>query len=171
LIFIYGPPAVGKLTIATLVAERLGYRVLHNHLTIDPVAQIVDYGTPAFWRIVGALRRDLVAAAAEAGTGLVCTYVYAPGDEATIDELVAPFERRAGVVFVRLTAPREVLLERVVSESRNAHAKIGDVETLNALLDAYDVQQAIPERPSVTLDTTVLTPVEAAARIVAHWAP
>ena len=70
MLFLYGPPAVGKLTVARLVAERMGFRVLHNHLTIDAVAPVLDFGTDAFWGVVGRLRRDLVSAAAE-GTDLV----------------------------------------------------------------------------------------------------
>jgi deoxyadenosine/deoxycytidine kinase len=37
LIVIFGPPAAGKAAIGHLLAERLGYRFFHNHLTADPV--------------------------------------------------------------------------------------------------------------------------------------
>lgn len=44
LIFIYGPPAVGKLSVANALAKLTGYRVFHNHLTIDLVRSIFDWG-------------------------------------------------------------------------------------------------------------------------------
>jgi len=33
LVFIYGPPAVGKLTVANALAKVTGFKVFHNHLT------------------------------------------------------------------------------------------------------------------------------------------
>jgi hypothetical protein len=53
LVFLYGPPAVGKLTVAQELAARRPFRVLHNHLTIDPVATVLPFGTDAFWAVVG----------------------------------------------------------------------------------------------------------------------
>ena len=35
LVILYGPPAVGKLSIAQALAARTGFRVLHNHLLMD----------------------------------------------------------------------------------------------------------------------------------------
>jgi len=35
LLFIYGRPAVGKLTVARAVAERTGGRLFHNHLAVN----------------------------------------------------------------------------------------------------------------------------------------
>jgi shikimate kinase len=168
LVFLYGPPAVGKLTVAKLLAERLGFRVLHNHLTIDAVAPVLDFDTDAFWRVVGRLRSDLVAAAAGEGIDLVYTYVYAPGDEAVIDPLVVPYERAGGVTFVQLLAPREELLRRVAAESRRAHGKITDAATLSEVLDRYDLYSPIPGRETLTLDAGVLSAAEAADRIVAE---
>ena len=49
LIIIYGPPAAGKLTVANAIAERTGIKVFHNHLSIDCVKPVIEFGTPAFW--------------------------------------------------------------------------------------------------------------------------
>ena len=35
LIFIYGAPAAGKLTVANEIARQTGFKVFHNHLSID----------------------------------------------------------------------------------------------------------------------------------------
>jgi adenylate kinase family enzyme len=40
LIFIYGPPASGKLTIAEILSERTGIPLFHNHLSRDLVKDI-----------------------------------------------------------------------------------------------------------------------------------
>ena len=65
LVFLYGPPAVGKLTVARAIADRLPYKILHNHVTIDAVTEVLPFGSDTFWRVVGRFRRDLVAAAAD----------------------------------------------------------------------------------------------------------
>ena len=39
LVFIYGPPGVGKLTTARALAELTGFRVFHDHLTVNLVAR------------------------------------------------------------------------------------------------------------------------------------
>lgn len=165
MVFVYGPPAVGKLTVARLVAERTGFKLLHNHLTIDAVAPILGFRTPAFDRFLQTFRRDLIAAAAEAGVDLVCTFVIAVGEEALVDELVAPYEGR--ITFVQLLASREELRRRVLEAHRATHGKIVDVETLDAVLDEFECFAPIAGRETITLDTETMSPEEAADQIVA----
>jgi hypothetical protein len=52
LVFIVGPPAVGKMTVGYALAARTGLRLFHNHHTIDLVLRFFPYGTPAFGRLV-----------------------------------------------------------------------------------------------------------------------
>ncbi len=165
-IFLYGPPAVGKLTVARALADRRDLRVLHNHLTMDPVAEVLPFGTPEFWATVDRIRVDLVGAAAREGVDLVYTFVYAPGDEGHVDEIVSSFERIGGsVVFVQLVAPPEELRRRVSDASRASHGKIRDAESLDQVLAEYDVYASIPGRDSLTIDAATMSPEEAATRI------
>jgi hypothetical protein len=60
LLFIVGPPAVGKMTVGEAIAARTGLRVFHNHLAIEPVLRLFPYGTPPFGRLVDRFRRDLI---------------------------------------------------------------------------------------------------------------
>ena len=168
-IFIYGPPAVGKLTVATALAERRDLRVLHNHLTMDPVVEILPFGTPEFWATVDRIRVDLVAAAAREGVDLVYTFVFAPGDEGHVDDVVSSFERVGGsVVFVQLSAPPDELRRRVSAASRTSHRKITDVASLDEVLREHDVYASIPNRESLTIDVTTTSPEDAAGQIVDH---
>ena len=50
LVILYGAPASGKLTIATELGKRTGFKVFHNHLSIDCVRPVFDFGTPPFLR-------------------------------------------------------------------------------------------------------------------------
>jgi hypothetical protein len=169
LVFLYGPPAVGKLTVAKELAKRRAFRVLHNHVTIDAVATVLPFGTDAFWGVVGRLRRDLVAGAAREGIDLVYTYVFAPGDEPHVDAISTAYEEAGGrVTFVRLLASRDELLRRVENESRAAHGKIVDVETLRGLLSEHDLFAPIPGCESLTIDLDATTAAEAAEVILGH---
>jgi deoxyadenosine/deoxycytidine kinase len=167
LVFLYGPPAVGKLTVARAIADRLPFRILHNHVTIDAVTAVLPFGTDTFWRVVGRFRRDLVAAAAEERIDLIYTYVFAPGDERHVAEIVSSYEEVGGAVsFVQLLAPREVLLRRVLSESRRQHGKIADPQTLERLLNEYDDFAATPDCDSLTIDLGETSAQDAADLVI-----
>ena len=51
LIFIYGAAAVGKLTVARELARLTGFRLFHNHLTVDLVSAVFDFGTEPFVKL------------------------------------------------------------------------------------------------------------------------
>jgi hypothetical protein len=167
LIFLYGPPAVGKLTVARAIAERRDFRVLHNHTTFDPVAEVLPIGTSTFWAALDNVRLDLVTAAAQEGIDLVYTFVFAPGDEPHVDEVANAYESVGGsVVFVQLLAPVEELRLRVSSESRRAHTKIMDAAVLDQVLGDHDVFAAIPGKDSLTLDLSAMSAEDAAMQII-----
>ena len=171
LVFLYGPPAVGKLTVARAIADRLPFKILHNHVTIDAVTEVLPFGSERFWGVVGRFRRDLVATAAKEGIDLIYTYVFAPGDEQHVAEITAPYEEAGGtVVFVQLLAPREVLLERVVADSRKEHGKPTDPETLERMLDEYDNFKALATPGSLRIDLATISASDAADQIINHLA-
>ncbi len=171
LVFLYGPPAVGKLTVARAIADRLPFKILHNHVTIDAVKEVLPFGSDAFWGVVGRFRRDLVAAAAEEDVDLIYTYVFAPGDERHVADIVSSYEKAGGAVsFVQLLAPREVLLHRVLDESRRQHGKIIDAQTLEHLLDEYDDFTAVAAPGSLTIELIATSARDAADRIIDYIA-
>lgn len=51
LIFLYGPMAAGKLTVARELAARTGFALFHNHLLVDAVAAVFPFGSPSFVRL------------------------------------------------------------------------------------------------------------------------
>src|SRR5262245_55992069 len=125
LLFVVGPPAVGKMSVGQAIAERTGLRLSHNHLAIELALRYFNYGTPAFRRSDGAIRRLVIEEVAASDLpGLVFTFVWAfnlPEEQAFIDECARPFrERGARVLFVELEATQAERLRRIAGVSRLA---------------------------------------------------
>jgi hypothetical protein len=65
LVFLIGPPAVGKMAVGLELASRTGLRLLHNHMTIDLVSPFFGFGTEPFEALVSSFRHQIVAAVAD----------------------------------------------------------------------------------------------------------
>ena len=155
LIYIYGPPASGKLTVATRLSELTGIPLFHNHLTVNAVRPVFEFGSPPFVEAVWAMRRGVFEAAAKAGISLIYTNNSAwsgPDPRARFEEAAeAARQIMAGhggrTVFARLTASQSALEERVANDSRRAHSKLVDVVRLRELLAESRRVAAAPGRP------------------------
>jgi chloramphenicol 3-O-phosphotransferase len=174
LLLLYGPPAVGKLTIAKELARLTGFPVFHAHLTVDLVTSIFPRGTPAYLQLVWDIRCAVFAAAARAHTdGMIFTTVYGRDREPFIARCVDVVESGGGeVCFVHLYCPAETLRQRVVRDDRKQYGKITSVELLNATLrdrEPHALFEAAPRWESFSLNTDILRPVEAAQQIMARY--
>ncbi|MGH2437239.1 MAG: AAA family ATPase [bacterium] len=172
LVFMYGPPAVGKLTVANALAKLTGYRVFHNHLTVDLVASIFDWGQGPFFRFVNRYRVELIEAAAKADiNGVIFTFVYAKdADDRFVAAVVDAVERHGGrVCFVRLTCERNELWRRVRAPSRAHFRKVTRVKKLRELFGRYDISSDVSHRPNLVIDNTRVGPRKAAQMIALHY--
>jgi hypothetical protein len=172
LIFLYGPPAAGKLTVANELSALTGFKVFHNHVSFDLAAAFFDFGTRGFGRVVDGVRMLLFDVAASEGVdGLIFTFVYAsPGDDRFVESVIETVEGNAGeVCFVRLTCEKAVLEERVVSPERREFGKITEAKPLRRLIERWELFLPIPFRESLTVDSSLMTPDEAAGQIAAHY--
>lgn len=173
LVYLYGPPAAGKLTIGQLVAERTGFRLFHNHLTVNAVREIFPFGSPAFVEVLHRLRLDVFSTAARIGTSLVFTNNSIWGGDDGRARFAAFADRAARVVadeggrtlFVSLTAPVGELEARVPADSRRAHGKLVDVDRLREMLASHDPSPLHDD--DLVIDTGVRRADEAAEQIVA----
>src|SRR4029434_8867211 len=116
LILLYGPPAVGKLTIAREIARLTGFKVFHAHLTVDLVASIFPRSAPAYLQLVWDIRFAVFVQAGRAHLdGLIFTTVYGRDREPFIARSVEVVESYGGeVYFVHLSCHTETLRQRVV---------------------------------------------------------
>jgi len=101
LVFIYGPPAAGKLSVATELAIGTGYTLFHNHQSIEFVKPIFPRGTPSFGRMIETIRLLVIEEAARADLlGMIFTFVYAhPEDLPFVERVVNAVERHGGHVY------------------------------------------------------------------------
>jgi hypothetical protein len=176
-VYLYGPPASGKLTIAERLAEQTGLSLFHNHLTANALVPVFGFGTKPFGDVLHRLRLDVFATAAAAGTSLIFTNNSAwggPNSRQRFSAFAAEAEavvRSAGgrVLFVNVTAPAAALEARLANDSRRAHGKLLDVERLRVLLKEFDGSPL--DAVDLTIDSSVVTPEEAAVTIATHLTP
>jgi hypothetical protein len=170
LVFIYGPPAAGKLTVARTLAERTGYKLFHNHATFDMLAEIFPSFPPPFWEVLARVRLDVYETALRGGVNLITTMVYAqPQDDPFMNEVRAVCERTGASLCLAQLIPETPELERRVAEhSRAAFRKVSDIETLRAILAKWD-SHALVTADDLSIDNTSMPPNAVADIIVEHF--
>jgi len=168
LLFLYGPPATGKLTVASEIAKQTDFKLFHNHLTLNLARELYpEFGSPLFG-LTHRLRLTTFEYAAEKGTNIIFTNVYSGDDEDTafVNETVARIKDRGGeVIFIRLYAPLETLVERAGAESRKQFRKLTDATRLKELLAEQDPFISVPY-DSLAIDTSRHSPSESANLII-----
>lgn len=171
LILIYGSPAVGKLTVANEIAKQTDFRVFHNHLTIDAVEPVFEFGTQPFWKLVHLFRVEIIAEAARAGQNLIYTFCYAKdSDDAHVAEVTKTVEENGGeVCFVLLVCDKATIEKRVLEESRKSFGKANNLEILHKIWNSYDLFSPVPERESLIIDNTNLSADKAATQIIEYF--
>lgn len=171
LVILYGPPAVGKLTVAKELAALTGYKLFHNHLTVDVVASLFTFGTSVFWEQVRHMREYLFEAAAKNNVNLIFTFVYAAGeDDEIIHNYINIVEKHGGeVCLIQLKASIEELKKRIVMKNRTHYRKMTKTDELQKWVAKYDLFSHIPARQSFVIDNNNLSPLEVARQITAHF--
>jgi hypothetical protein len=172
LISIYGPPGVGKLTVATALAAATDFKLFHNQLTVNCVLSVFDFNSSPFVKLVDKIRLEIFKEALRQKIpGIIFTFVYGGSqDNKFIDNAEDIVERSGGeVLLVRLYCEKDELERRVVLEPRKAYGKLVDREILKNLQEKYNLQSEIPGRESLTIDNTQLTPDAVVEKICSHY--
>jgi hypothetical protein len=169
LVFIYGLPATGKLTVARELAAMTGYKLFHNHLVVDLLLPVFEFGSPPFVD----LREDIwlsvfVYACRSRAAGLIFTF--AP--ESTVrpgfiqQALRTVAAEHGEIEFVELTCPLAELKRRLGDAARLQYQKLTSVSLFEQLQAAGNFDASHMPKPRLSIDTGVFSPAEAAAQIV-----
>lgn len=171
LIIIHGPPAAGKLTVSRKLAEITGFKVFHNHISIDCVKSVFEFGSMPFWRVLKTVREEMFAEAARSGVSLIHTFCYAKGpDDEQFQRMIDSVENNGGEVnAVLLICDDEVRRERIVAEDRQQTGKLTDPDSIDMLREKFDLFSPFPGKDTLVIDTTSIEPDESARRIVEHF--
>jgi hypothetical protein len=168
LIFIYGLPAVGKLTVARELATGTGFKLFHNHLVVDLLLSVFNFGAPEFVELREKIWHSVLAQWARSGTpGLIFTFT----PEATVrpsfvPELLEMLAREeAEVDLVELTCPLEELRRRLDSPSRHQHQKLTSVALFEQLQAGGTFEPFPMPKPKLSLDTGRQSPAGTARQI------
>jgi len=168
LIFIYGLPATGKLTVAQELSKITGYRLFHNHLVVDLALSVFDFGTPPFIRLREETWLSVFDRACAAGLpGLIFTF----NPETTVQPSFVPLtiqtvvKMGGQVTFIELVCPLPELRDRIDNSSRLEYRKLTSLALFDNLHAEGTFDTAHMPEPFLTIDTNVSGPVESAARI------
>ena len=170
LIFIHGAPAVGKLSVARELHKLTGFRLFHNHLTVDLVSSVFPFGSEPFVLLREQVWLAVFSEAAKNDISVIFTFN--PENtvrERFIDDTVRVVESTGGQVrFVELTCSQSELEGRIENPSRKEFGKLGSIEQYRALKEAGAF--SFRELPTgLSLDTTHSSPSDTAALIEKYF--
>ena len=178
LVLIFGPQAVGKMTVGQELAEITGLKLFHNHMTIELVSNFFSYGSKEGKRLVSLFRQEIFEEVAKSDLeGLIFTYVWAfdmQEDWDYVDSVCNIFKSKGGeIYFVELEAELEERLERNKSPLRLEHKptkrnlEFSENELISSMkkyrLNSIDGE--IKNENYIRINNTTLEPLEAAEMI------
>ena len=166
LVFIHGAPAVGKLSVARELAKLTGFRLFHNHLTVDLVSSVFPFGSEPFVLLREQVWLSVFREAAKNDISVIFTF----NPERTvrarfIEDTVGVVESAGGqVYFVELTCSQSELERRIENPSRKEFGKLCSIEQYRALEEAGAFSfRKLPT--GLSLDTSDNSPAATAALI------
>ena len=181
LIIICGPQAVGKMTVAESLRDKLRYNMMMNHDSIEVSDRIFGFATPAQKEFNAFFREKAFELAVKHNVDLIFTYVCAfdvPEERAYLTKLKNLFEQNGGrFLFVELYADIETRLLRNETPHRmERKASKRDVawSKNNLLRDAEKYKLNTDEGEvwfdhHLKIDNTNLAPDQAADMIIQYF--
>jgi hypothetical protein len=186
LLFVFGPPAVGKMTVGRAIADASDFRLFHNHHVIEPLLDVFDFEAPAFQTLMGEFRQRVLEEAAAADIDLVFTLVWAldlAEDADGVRRHLAPFvEAGRRIALVELYSDLDTRLERNRTELRLSEKKskrdVAWSDDNVRGLERYQMNTGIPSPaddviavyPYLRVDNTDRSPEDVAADVLAWLA-
>jgi hypothetical protein len=168
LIFLYGMPATGKLTVAQELAAITGYKLFHNHLVVDLLLSVFEFGSPPFVQLREEIWLSFFDQACKNDLpGLIFTF--AP--EKTVRPEFIPNvikltdQANAELDFIELQCPMPELKARMENPSRQQFGKLASRPLFEQLHAAGIFDTTHMPEPHLTIDTSLHTPPQAARQI------
>ena len=171
LLYLHGPPAAGKRTVAQAILDLTMGRLFENHAAIDFARTVLDFDAPGFWDLVHSARIIAFEKAAEHGVPLVVyTSCYShPEDLPLLEAFERVLAPHGGLLLpVFLACSRRTLEERVGAADRVQRRKVTSKEGLDRCFSRWNLVP-VPRPNCYIVDTDIAAPSEAARDVVAHF--
>ena len=171
LIFIWGPAASGKLTVARELAKLTGLPVFHNHLVVDALLERLPFGDPEFVRLREAMWMAGFETAARSGSSLIFTFAPEPTVvEGFAQRVINLIEGEGGdVKFVRLTISAFEQEKRIGNDSRREFKKLMSLDLLRELRASFEKCEREMPAANLVIDTMEIAPDVTARRVAAAF--
>jgi hypothetical protein len=170
LIFLSGLPGVGKLSVAKELAAATGCKLFHNHLTVDLLLSVFEFGSTAFVE----LREEIwLSVFEQAARTKLPALIFTFNAENTVrqsfvtktQELMAEFG--GTIYFIEMICGDEELQRRIDTPARRQYGKLTSWTKFQELRAAGAFCSPLLPAPALTVDTGKLDP-KSAARIIAE---
>ncbi|OGI65934.1 hypothetical protein A2914_01425 [Candidatus Nomurabacteria bacterium RIFCSPLOWO2_01_FULL_41_21] len=176
LLVIFGPPAVGKLTVAKTLAKITDFRVFHNHMVDDLIKNFFSHGSSQLNTLSAEFRKRIIEECIKADMNLIFTYFWKfdlERGKKNIDIYKKVVEANGGqVFFVELYAPLRNRLNRAEMEDRRKSKMAVGAETV-AEIEKNHVTNTngdfFYKENYLYIDNTDLSPEKTASKIKEHF--
>ena len=169
---LHGYPGVGKFTIGKILGEKTGYKLFHNHIIVDAVQSLFEFGTPSLIQLREKFWLEMIEEALKVNlNGIIFTFVFEQTVQKDfLNKLAQAVTYYNGEIsFIELICEKAELEKRIVSSDRKQFTKIQSTEVFRNLLNTGALLKPdIPKgsKKVFTIDTTHATPEESANKII-----
>jgi AAA domain len=180
-IMLFGPQAVGKMTVGQELEKKLGYRLLHNHMTIDLLVPFFGF-SEEMWQLSTHFREEIFRSVAKTDLpGFTFTFLWdfsSQEDWEVVERMCTIFRmQQIPIYFVELQAEVERRLKRNVTENRLAHKPtkrnivLSEADLLRSMKTGrlQSREGEIDEENYLRIQTDELTASETADKIIHYF--
>lgn len=178
LIIIFGPQACGKMTVGKHLSKLTGYKMLHNHISIEVALQYFNWGTEEFGELDSTIRYKIFELLKRSGQeAMIFTFTWGlnlDSDWTYIKKLINDYSEET--YFIELTASLETRLERNEMPDRlNVKPSKKDIELSRKLIIGYDkthkfnTKNDFPFDNHLIINTEVYTAEQSAKQIIKYF--
>jgi deoxyadenosine/deoxycytidine kinase len=169
-IFIYGPVASGKLTIAKALSDEIELPVFHNHLTVDLVKSIFPFGSSEFIYLREKIWFLVFKSAVKSDQSLIFTFT----PEITVNKdfiekvcsLISSQNNK--IIFIELVCDEIEIENRIENKNRSEYEKLNSVKLYRQLRSEGAFESNFVLEPELSINTKENSVIESVNLIKNH---
>ncbi|MDD5254368.1 MAG: AAA family ATPase [Candidatus Nanoarchaeia archaeon] len=169
LIYIYGIPAVGKLSVGEQLEKITNFKLFHSHLTADYVSTLFPARNKMSDQLKQEIAYKMFEAAAKNNINLIFTLAHQTHHDSFVKKIIKIVQKYKGeILFVRLICEKRELSKRITQNSRKKFKKATSLKELEEILKRNSYR-TIPFKKSLIIDNTRLSPKKCAQKIKEYY--